>query len=88
MGYARYHFRDLNLRFVVGLDEDDIRLVLKQYNIYFVTYKLDPGNYTIEVLEKSIYPLGDHEETLQIEHDDLNKKTKFILTRFLVLLER
>ena len=26
--------------------------------------------------------MGDHEKTLQIEYDDLNKKTKLILTRF------
>ena len=84
MGYARSPFRDFEsyLRIVVGLEEENIRLILKQYNEKFITYELDPGNYTIEDLKKAVYPLGDHEGTLQIEYDDLNKKVKLILTRF------
>ena len=84
MGYARSPFRDFEsyLRIFVGLEEDNIRLILKQYNEKFVTYELDPGNYTIVDLKKAVYPLGDHEGTLQIEYDDLNKKVKLILTRF------
>ena len=40
MGYARSPFRDFDsyLRIVVGLDEDDIQLILKQYNSNFVTF--------------------------------------------------
>ena len=64
------------------LEEDNIRLILKQYNEKFVTYELDPGNYTIEDLQEAVYPLGDHENTLQIKYDDINKKVKLILTRF------
>ena len=84
MGYARSPFRDFEsyLRIFVGLEDDNIRLILKQYNEKFITYELDPGNYTIEDLQKAVYPLGDHEGTLQIEYDDLNKKVKLILTRF------
>ena len=84
MGYARSPFRDFEsyLRIVVGLEEDNIQLILKQYNEKFVTFELDPGNYTIEDLKKAVYPLGDHEGTLHIEYDDLNKKVKLILTRF------
>ena len=84
MGYARSHFRDFEsyLRIVVGLDEDDIQLILKQYIANCVTYELDPGIYTIEDIQEAVHPLGDHEGTLQIEYDDLNKKTKLILTRF------
>ena len=77
-------FRDFegDLRIVVGSEEDDIRLILKQYNAIFVTYELNPGNYTIEDLQKTVFPLGDHEGTIQIEKNDLNKKTTLILTRF------
>ena len=66
MGYARSLFRDFEsyLRIIVGLDEDDIRLILKQYNANFVTCELDPANYTFESLQKNVYPLGDHEGTL------------------------
>ena len=84
MAYARSPFRDFEsfLRMTGDLDEDDIQLILKQYNEKFITYELDPGNYTLEDLQKAVYPLGDHEGTLQIKYDDLNKKVKFILTRF------
>ena len=84
MGYARSPFRDFKsyLRIVVGLDEDDIQLILNQYNAKFATWELDPGIYTIEDLQVAVHPVGDHEGTLKIEYDDLNKKTKRILTRF------
>ena len=84
MGYAKSPFRDFEsyLRVFVGLEDDNIRLILKQYNEKFITYELDPGNYNIEDLRKAVYPLGDHEGTLQIEYDDLNKKVKLILNRF------
>ena len=84
MGYARSPFRDFEsyLRIIVGLEEDNIQLILKQYNEKFITYELDLGNYTIEDLKKAVYPLGDHEGTLQIEYDDLNRKVKLVLTRF------
>ena len=83
-GYANSSFRDFEsyLRIFVGLEEDDIQLILKQYNEKFFTYELDPGNYTIEDIQKAVYFLGDHEGTLQIEYDDSNKKVKLILTRF------
>ena len=62
MYYARSPFRDFEsfLRMTGDLDEDDIQLILKKYNEKFVTYELDPGNYTIEDLQKAVYPLGDH----------------------------
>ena len=84
MGYAISLFRDFEsyLRIVVGLEEDNIRLILKQYNEKFITYELDPGNYTVEDIQKAVYPLGDHEGTLKIEYDDLDKKVEIILTRF------
>ena len=83
-GYANSSFRDFEsyLRIIIGLEEHDIQLILKQYNEKFVTYELDPGNYTIEDIQKAVYLLEGHEGTLQIEYDDLNKKVKLILTRF------
>ena len=68
-GYARSPFRDFEsyLRIVVGLNEDDIRLILKQCNANFVTYELEPANYTIEDIQTAVYPPGDHEGSLQFE---------------------
>ena len=80
MGYARDF--ESYLRIVIGLEDDNIQLILKQYDENFVTFELEPGNYTIEDLQKSVHPLCDHEKTLQIEYDDINKKVKLTLTRF------
>ena len=46
VGYSRSLFRDFEsyLRIVVCLDEEDIQLILKQYNSHFITYELTPGN--------------------------------------------
>ena len=84
MGYARSPFRDFEsyLRIVVGLDEDDFQLILKQYNEKFVAYEKDPGIYTIKDLQEAVHPLRDHEGNLKIEYDDISSKTKLILTRF------
>ena len=42
MGYARSPFRGFEscLRIVVGLDEDDIQLLLKQENSYSITCEI------------------------------------------------
>ena len=58
------------------------KLISRQYNAKVVTCELNSSTYTIEDLQEAVYPLGDHEGTLQIEYDDLNKKTKHILKRF------
>ena len=33
-------------------------------------------------IAETVYTMGDHEGTLQINYDDVTMKTKFILTRF------
>ena len=46
LGYSASPFRvfESYLRLVVGLDEEDIWLILKEYNSHFITYELIPGN--------------------------------------------
>ena len=90
MGYARSPFRDFEnyLRFVVGLDEDDFLLILKQYNSNFITYKLTPGIYSIEIFSEAVYSMGDHEGTLQIEYNDISMETKLYKLVLVELLER
>ena len=84
LGYARPPFRDFEnyLRRVVELDEDNILLILKQYNSNFVTYELSPGIYSIKNISEVLCTMSDHEGTLQIEHDDIRMQRKPILTRF------
>ena len=80
LAYARSPFRDFEsfLRIVVGLDETDIHLILKQYISSFVTYELSPGIYSIEDFSEVVYTMGDHEGTLQIEYNDMSMKAKLI----------
>ena len=82
--YARSPFRGFEsyLRIVVGLDEDDIQVISKQYDVNFMTYETPPGTYSIKDISEAIYIMGDHEGTLQIEYDDISMKTKHISTHF------
>ena len=84
MGSARSPFRDFEsyLRTVVGLDEDDIWLVLNQYNANFVTYEITPGIYTVKDFSEAVYTTGDHKGTLRVEYDDISVKTKLLLKQF------
>ena len=54
LGFARSPFRGFEsyLRIVVGLDEDDIQLTLKQNKSNFITYELSPGTCTIKVFQR------------------------------------
>ena len=84
MAYARSPNTDFEryLRIIVGLNEDDIQLISKEYNDKFNTYELSPGIYTIEDIAEAVYKKGDHEGALQIECDNVTRETKPILTRF------
>ena len=77
-------FRDSEsyLRIVVGLDDDDIQLILKQYNSNFVTYKITPGIYTFKDISEAIYKIAGERGSLKIEYDDVSMKTKLIFDYF------
>ena len=81
LDYGRSLFRDFEsyLRIVVGLDEEDIQLILKDYNSHFITYELTPGIYTIQDISDSIQTFSGHKETIQLEYDDISMKKKIIL---------
>ena len=62
------------LRIVVGLDEEDIQENLKKYKSKFVSYELTPGICTIQDLLDAVQTFAGHQETLQIEYDDISIK--------------
>ena len=80
-GYSISPFRDFEsyLRIVEGLDEEDIQLISKQRNSYFVTYELTPGIYTFQDISDTIHTFSGHNEIIEIEYDDIIMKTKTIL---------
>ena len=67
------------MRIVVGLDEEDIQLISKQYNSRFITYELTPGIYTIQIISDVVHTFNGHTEILRIEYDDITMKTKINL---------
>ena len=79
--YSRSKFRDFEsyLRIRVGLEEEDIQLILKEYNSHFITYELSPGIYTIQDISDAIHTFSGHSEDIEIEYIDISMKTKFFL---------
>ena len=84
MGYARspFGFFERYLRFVVGLHEEDIQLVIKRYNWNFVTYESAPGIYSLKDTSEVVYTKIDQKGTPKTEYDDISIKQNFLLTRF------
>ena len=81
LNYSRSKFRDFEsyLSIRVGLDEEDIQLILKEYNSHFITYELTPGIYTIKDISDVIQTFSGHSDIIQIEYNDISMKTKIIL---------
>ena len=81
LGYSGSLFRDFEsyLRIVVGLGEEDIQLILKQYISHFITYELTPGIYTIQDFSHAVHTFSGQSEIIQSENDDISMKTKIIL---------
>ena len=81
LNYSRSKFRDFEsyLRTRVGLDEKDIQLILKEYNLHFITYEFSPGIYTMQDIADVIHTFSGHSDIIEIECDDISMKTKIIL---------
>ena len=81
LAYAKSPFRDFetNLRIVVRLEEEDIQLILKEYNCHFITYELPPGIYSVQDILDTIITFSGHMGTMQIGYDDISMKSKIIL---------
>ena len=81
LNYSRSQFRDFEsyLRIRVCLDEEDIHLILKEYNSHFITYQLSPGIYTIKDISDVVQTFSGHSDIIEIEYNDISMKTKIIL---------
>ena len=84
--YTRSVFQGFEsfLRTQIDLVEDDIKLVLDEYNSSFVTYELDPGIYTYKDLSIALYYILQNEypqsgSEILIRLDDINKKTNLVV---------
>ena len=72
------------LRTEIDLVEDDIRLVLDEFNSGFITYKLEPGIYTFNDLSEALFNILQPEyelfnNSVDNEFDDITMKIKLVL---------
>ena len=85
-GYTRSVFQDFEsyLRTEVDLVEDDVKLVLDEYNSSFVTHELDPGIHTFKDISEALFNILQSEypgpsNVIDIKHDDITMKTKMVV---------
>ena len=80
-GYCASSFQDFEsyLRLVIGLDEEDIQLILKEYNSHFITYQLTPGIYTMQDISDAIKTFSGHEVTTELVYDDITRRATIVL---------
>ena len=81
--YTGSVFQDFEsvLRTQIDLVEDDIKLVLDEYNSSFITYKITPGIYTFQDLSEALVNFLQSEykgaiNKIVIEFDEITRKTK------------
>ena len=72
------------LRTEVDLVQDDVKLVLDEYNSSFITYKLEPGIYTFRDISEALFHILQSEypgpsNVIDIEHDDITMKTEMVV---------
>ena len=85
-GYTRSVFQDFEsyLRTEVDLVEDDVKLVLDEYNSSFITHELDPGIYTFKDISETLFNILQSDypgpsNVIDIEYDNIIMKTKLVV---------
>ena len=85
-GYSSSFFQDFEsfLRTEVDLVEDDIKLVLEEYNSSFITYEIPPGIYTFKDICDTLLNFLQSEykcdfNIIVFEYDDITMKTKLVV---------
>ena len=82
--YTGSVFQDFEnfLRTDIDLVEDDIKLVLDEYNSSFITYELDSGIYNFKDISEALFNILQSKypgpnNVIDIEFDDITRKTKW-----------
>ena len=79
------------LRTEVHLVEDDIRLVLDEYNSSFVTYELEPGIYTVKDFSEALFKIVLSENpgplsVIDIQYDDITMKSNLVVRHGIIAM--
>ena len=92
-GYVSSVFQDFEsyLRTEVDLVQDDVKLVLDEYNSSFITYELDPGIYTFKDISEALFNILQSEypgpsNVIDIEFDDITRKTKLVVNNGIIAI--
>ena len=91
--YTRSIFQDFEsfLRTQIDLIEDDIKLVLDEYNSSFITYELQPGIYTFKDISEALFNIIQFEypgpsNGIVIEFDDVTMKSKLVVKEGIIAI--
>ena len=92
--YTSSVFQDFEsfLRTQIDLIEDDVKLVLDEYNSSFITYELQPGIYTFKDISEALFNILQSEypvpsNTIVIEFDDITRKTKLVVNSGIIAIK-
>ena len=92
-GYVSSVFQDFEsfLRTEVDLVQDDVKLVLDEYNSSFITYKLEPGIYTFKDNSEALFNILQSEypepsNVINIEYDGITGKTKLVVNNGIIAI--
>ena len=91
--YTSSVFQDFEsfLRTQIDLIEDDVKLVLDEYNSNFITYELEPGIYSYRDISEALFNILQSEylvpsNTIVIEFDDFTRKTKLVVNSDIIAI--
>ena len=91
--YTSSVFQDFEsfLRTQIDLVEDDIKLVLHEYNSSFITYELEPGIYSYKDISEALFYILQSKylissNTIVIEFDDITRKTKLVVKEGIIAI--
>ena len=91
--YTSSAFQDFEsfLRTQIDLVEDDIKLVLDEYNSSFITYELEPGIHSYKEISEALfyilqseYPQSSSEVLIRL--DDVTRKTKLFVNSGIIAI--
>ena len=84
--YTSSVFQDFEsfLRTQIDLVEDDVKLVLDEYNSSFITYELEPGIYTFKDFSEALFNILQSDypgpsNVIDTEYDNIIMKTKLVV---------
>ena len=93
VGYVSSVIQDFEsfLRTEVDLVQDDVKLVLDEFNSSFITYKLEPGIYTFKDISEALFNILQSEDpgpsnVIDIDHNDITMKTEMVVKSSIIAI--